>query len=454
MTFANSPNAVNYDQDRDGTSRLFDRFRLDRAFISVGWERDFSESLHLTVQAWDRYNYRLSRRQLGGGFGTSPSGLASNGNAIQSQKFFNSGVDGRLRRDWSWGRHTHSLAGGATLYHTTSPRTDKLGAVPGAKDGVVQSSSGRNVFYTPVFVENLFRFGKFSLTPGVRLENIWQSVDETVNVAKAGAGTALDSRSEYTFVPLFGLGIEYQLKASVAAYGNVSQSYRPKLFTEAVPTDPNTVINDDLREGKGHQLELGLRGNRSPYMSWDASVFLLDFDDQIGAITLPNGISSLENVGRATHRGIEAALQVDLIGLAGALEQTTSLERFGSFSLYGNLMLLDAEFVGGPQKGHAPQHAPHFVIRTGAIYGLRDRIKLAMLGTFTGEQFADDNSAAFHVPGHTVWDLTLECKVHKNVSVLAGSNNLFDRDYYARIRSDGIDPAYRRNHYAGLSFTF
>jgi len=40
-----------------------------------------------------------------------------------------------------------------------------------------------------------------------------------------------------------------------------------------------------------------------------------------------------------------------------------------------------------------------------------------------------------------VWDLTIECKVYLNyVSILAGINNLFDEDYYARIRAGVIDP--------------
>ena len=78
-----------------------------------------------------------------------------------------------------------------------------------------------------------------------------------------------------------------------------------------------------------------------------------------------------------------------------------------------------------------------------------------MLGTFIGEQFADDNNTAqFHVPGYSVWDLTLEAKLQGKVSLLAGINNLFDRNYYSRIRGDGIDPAYGRNQYAGLSMTF
>jgi outer membrane receptor protein involved in Fe transport len=41
-----------------------------------------------------------------------------------------------------------------------------------------------------------------------------------------------------------------------------------------------------------------------------------------------------------------------------------------------------------------------------------------------------------------------------NVSVIGGINNLFDNRYYARIRSDGIDPAAPRNWYVGVQVEF
>jgi Fe(3+) dicitrate transport protein len=34
--------------------------------------------------------------------------------------------------------------------------------------------------------------------------------------------------------------------------------------------------------------------------------------------------------------------------------------------------------------------------------------------------------------------------------VFGGINNLFDESYFARVRSDGIDPADGRNYYAGV----
>jgi outer membrane receptor protein involved in Fe transport len=52
------------------------------------------------------------------------------------------------------------------------------------------------------------------------------------------------------------------------------------------------------------------------------------------------------------------------------------------------------------------------------------------------------------------WDLTAEVKVHKNLTLMAGINNLFDESYYARVRNDGIDPAYGRNFYLGGMVSF
>ena len=43
---------------------------------------------------------------------------------------------------------------------------------------------------------------------------------------------------------------------------------------------------------------------------------------------------------------------------------------------------------------------------------------------------------------------------HGRVGVFAGINNLFDEDFYAEIRDEGIVPAYLRNYYAGLCLKF
>ncbi|HEX8489826.1 MAG TPA: hypothetical protein VF626_02305, partial [Chthoniobacterales bacterium] len=74
---------------------------------------------------------------------------------------------------------------------------------------------------------------------------------------------------------------------------------------------------------------------------------------------------------------------------------------------------------------------------------------------FVSDSFADDaNTQERFVPAYTVWDLTAEVKIYKEISLNAGINNLFDEDYYARIANTGIDPAPGRNYYGGFSVKF
>lgn len=461
LTFATGPGAINYNADRNATSRFNDVFELERSFASLAWEKDFSEATRLTVTGWGGYYSRFSSRQRGGGFGTLPTGPLANSTTVEHQKFYTVGLDARLRHDYELWGGKHTIAGGFQAYHTDSPREDRLGQTASDRGGVLQAESDREIFYLPLFVENRFHWGRLSIVPGIRIENFWQ-----------GVKTPLADKDDHDVVPLLGLGAAYEVAAKTEFYGNVSQSYRPKIFTQAVPTGGTTFVPNDLEESKAVQYELGFRGTPRDWIFWDVSAFLLDFDDQIVVVPRPDGVTSLlVNGGRAKHYGVEIATELDLIGLfdrgvvappaatSKEAEPTpapkTLGERFGSLSIYANATLLDAQFVRGPFDGKTPRFAPDYLVRSGLIYRWRDRCKLALLGTFVGDSFADDaNTQQRFVPAYMVWDLTAEVKIYKEISLNAGINNLFDEDYYARIANTGIDPAPGRNYYGGFSVKF
>jgi Fe(3+) dicitrate transport protein len=471
LTFANGPLAVNYSRNRDATSRFNDVFELERYFASLAWEKDFSQATRLTMTGWSAYYSRFSSRQRGGGFGTLPAGPLANSTTVEDQKFYTVGFESRLRHDYQLWGGKHTVAAGFQVYHTDSPREDRRGETANDRGGMLRNDSEREIFYLPLFLENRFHWGRFSLVPGVRIENFWQGVKENINEDKREAGTPLADEDDHGVVPLLGLGLAYEIAPKIELYANLSQSYRPKIFTQAVPTGGTTFVPQNLEESNALQYEVGFRGTPRDWITWDASAFLLDFDDQIGVIPLPDGRSStVANVGRAQHYGAELAAEIDLIGWldapsspaptsakeAGSPAEKSFGDRFGTLSLYANAALLHAEFVSGPLDGKTPRFAPDYLVRGGVIYRWRDRCKLALLGTFVDDSFADDaNTEERFVPAYTVWDLTAEVKVYKEViSLNAGVNNLFDEDYYARIANTGIDPAPRRNYYAGFSVKF
>lgn len=440
-----------FQQDRNATTREFDRFRLERYVPWLRWERDFSPATQLQLTTWGGYYRRFSKRQRGGGFGTVPTGEAAETNAIELQEFYSTGVEGRARHDWQLGNETHTLTAGALYYRNASPRVDRRGAEPDADDGVVRTESDRRTDNFSLFAEQRVVFGRLSITPGVRLENIWQSVRETTNVDKDAAGVPLSDASEHDFEPLFGIGVAYEVWPAVEVYANVSSAYRPKIFTQAVSTSPTTVVAGDLEPGSSWQYEVGFRGEPAPWIYWDTSLFFLDFTDQIGTVSQPEGPNVIANVGRSQHMGWDAAAEVYLTDLYDALTAGDLAARAGRFSLYGTAMLLDAEFVRGPFDGNTPQYAPDHLIRAGVRYGWRDRFKAALLSTVVDRHFSDDNNNPERaIPSYNVWDLTFEGTVHPNVALHFGINNLFDENYFARVRGDGIDPAYRRNFYGGF----
>ena len=452
LRLTEAPDAVLYQQDRSATSCFFDRFRLQRYIGSATYENQIATDTYLRVIAWGGYVNRWSRRQRGGGFGTLPSGDAAQTNQIQDQAFNTAGLDARVRQTWSMFDEQNTLTAGVMYYRDGSPRVDKRGARPDADNGAVRNRSERTTNYGAAFAENRFVFGDLALIPAVRLETYSQSVDEAVNVDKTAEGIPLADESNIDVVPLVGMGATYTLRPTVEVYGNASSAYRPQLFTLAVPLSPTQLVANDLKAGNIWQYELGFRGYPTPWAYWDTSVFFMDFDNQIGNVQITENLSEIRNVGRSRYYGWEVATEVGVLGLLDDVNGTDYAERFGEFALYGNLMLLDAEFIRGPFDGKTPAYAPDWLVRAGVQYTHPVYGKASLLTTATDDMFANDNNTPdFFIPSYNVWDLTMETNVYRdNVSLYFGVNNVFGEDYWARIRSDGIDPAMPRNFYGGF----
>ena len=119
----------------------------------------------------------------------------------------------------------------------------------------------------------------------------------------------------------------------------------------------------------------------------------------------------------------------------------------------------NGNFINGANEGKTPQYLSNYVYKTGLVYDWQSKVKASFLGTYVGHSYASDNnltgSDSRFIPAYNVWDLTLEAKLWNDyVSLVGGINNLFDKQYYSRIRGDGIDPAMPRNWYAGLKIIF
>ena len=475
----NPPNSVFVEDDRTATTRFFDRFRLERYFATLEYQKIFSESTQLDIKAFGGYLTRWSKRQRGGGFGTLPSGPDANTNSIQLRSDYIEGLDARLRHDYNLFNDVSTIAGGIYFYHALQDRRDERGSTPDAEHGMLRNLNTGETWDGAIFAENRFHFGRLSVVPGMRLEFLQQSVDEEVNVSNP-----LHSQPDFNFVPLFGLGLDYVLiegrqvvtappvagekgpepknppapivttggPPRVELYGTISQAYRPITYGELVPTSASSVVNGNLEEGNSFQVEYGVRGKPFPYLNFDVGGFYFTFDDQVGEIILPNGFTSTENIGDSRYIGFEGAIELDVLALING----GAPGPYGNLTLYGNVTLLDAEFTSGPNSGNTPAYAPNYQVKTGGIYSYKDTFKISLLATLVDDEFGDDgDSFEGFIPAYNVWDLTAEFRFWKGrAGVFAGIRNLFDEDYWGEVREEGIMPALPRNYYGGFEFFF
>jgi Fe(3+) dicitrate transport protein len=470
------------EDDRNVSTRLFDRFRLERFYGTAEYEKTFSEGTELSIKAFGGYLLRYSKRQRGGGFGTVPTGAAANSNSLQWREVWNEGAELRLRHDYALAGDTSTFGGGLYFYHALQDRRDERGATADANFGALRNLNTGETWDGSIFAENRFKFGRLSITPGMRLEFLQQSLNEELNVSR----DYLLTQDDFSFVPLFGLGASYvildgtQTSANASApaakqtdgkesknvaeaittpgpprlelYGTVSQAYRPRTYGDLVPTSATGVVNGDLEEGHSLQFEIGLRGKPLPFVSFDVGGFFFTFDDQIAEVTLPGGFVSTQNVGDARFAGFEAAVELDVLALANRGAESP----VGKLNLYGNITLLDAEFTSGPFDGRAPTYAPDHQFKTGVIYRWKDAVKVGFIGTIVDTHYADaNNSYQREIPAYNVWDLTAEVNFRGGrYGVFGGVNNVFDKDFWAESRDEGILPAYRRNYYVGVKLRF
>jgi Fe(3+) dicitrate transport protein len=474
-------NAVLYEVDRNATSRFFDRFRLKRYYAMLEYQKFFSEHTQLDIKAFGGYLSRFSKRQRGGDLGVMPNpnpapGSAASTNDIQLRKDWTEGAELRLRHDYSLAGDTSTFTGGLYFYHAVQDRFDIRGFTPDAEDGLLRRLNTGETTDGAIFAENRFHFGRLSITPGMRLEFLQQSLDEIVNITKPIPPEMLLARSDFSFVPLFELGVGYVLiegqqavtttakdaqdsKNVVAPtmvaggpprlelYGTTAQAYRPRTYGELVPTSAGGTVNGDLEEGHSLQFELGVRGKPLPYLTFDVGGFYFTFDDQVGEVG-----TTTQNVGDARFAGFEAAVELDVLAMLNGGEESP----YGRLNFYGNVTWLDAEFTAGPSNGFTPAYAPNYQFKVGGIYRWKERVKVGLIGTIVDDHFSNaDNSFQHSIPAYHVWDLTGEVNFcNGRVGLFGGIRNLFDEDFYAEIRDEGIVPAYRRNYYGGVSIKF
>lgn len=432
--------------DRDQTKSPYNRIEIDQLIATFNYEQQINESSTLDGNIWYSSMDRLSRRSA---MFTDPANEPST-TAIDEQNFANYGFD--LRYTQSWGG-SHVLTAGTTGYLGNSPRTrhvsdDIRSNSQNSQDLVFEQD--RVMSYNAVFVENLFRFGNLSIVPTMRIERINYNLEEEVkNESLNRDAIDLDETFNET---LFGLGLAYQTGERSEMYANVSESYRPQRFDDLINPNSELAGANGPDASSAVNYEIGFRSQPIDNLVFDISVFRIDFDDKIEQIQ--TNITDVERVnsGDSRHQGIEFSVEYDMLADASR-----------SFKVFANGSLLDAEIrssVNPTLVGNDTAFAPDYLVRTGFLFDSA-KWNAALTATLVGDQYWQDSNLPrgsgvseieAEIPAYEVVDFSLEYRPSDKWAVHGGINNMFNQDYFSRVRNDGIEPALERTFYVGVRF--
>ncbi|MGJ8732151.1 MAG: TonB-dependent receptor domain-containing protein [Cellulophaga sp.] len=321
------------------------------------------------------------------------------------------------------------------------------------------------------FAENiLYIKDNWSVTPGVRVEYIKTESDgffKNINTDAAGNvilnETVESSDSNTRSFVLFGLGSSYKLNDYVEIYGNASQNYRSVTFSDLNIVNPSFIIGD-LSDEKGYTLDLGFRGNYKNYISYDAGIFGLFYNDRIGLLTkeLDDGSVKQErtNVGDARIVGVESLVDFNF-------KKILKMNSNYSFNYFINSSIIKSEYTKSQQngiKGKSVEFVPDFNFKTGVKFGYKNLLSSIQYTSLT-EQFTDASNSREAslsgvngvLPKYSVLDVSLSY-TYKFLKLETGINNVLDKKYFTRRATGypgpGIIPSSNRNYYATLQMKF
>jgi Fe(3+) dicitrate transport protein len=365
-----------------------------------------------------------------------------NNRIVNIDNYRNYGLESRILTDYNLGKMKNTISGGIRLYTgTTSRRADGKGTTGTDYDVSIVGNYPRDVQFNSknvaAFVENIFRVGKkILIIPSVRYE--WLQGDASGRDAYTTTGQEIilqDIKRSRSFL-LTGIGAEYHITNTTEIYANASQAYRPIQFANLQAPPSTDVVDENLKDAKGYNIDLGYRGKIKNYIQFDVSGFYLQYNNRVGTITpTSTTVRLVTNVGASTSKGFEGYVEINPIK---ALLKNNKFDVI----VFGSCGYTDAKYSGNHKnantQGKRVENAPQNIFRGGITFGYKEFLFTTQLSS-VGATYSDANNTEASanaqnglIPSYTITDITTAYKLVKGIKIKAGINNVFDKTYFTR----------------------
>jgi Fe(3+) dicitrate transport protein len=404
-----------------------------------------------------------------------------NSRTVDIDKYRNFGAEARYLLQYNIGKQQSNLSAGLRLYRGNTFRY-RGGVGTTGTDYSIDRKEGTlwvsDINYqsgnVAVFAENLFQLtDKLLLVPGIRYEYI-TSQASGYNGLNNNVPVAIQDQSRSRGFLLGGLGVEYSLTRTTSLYANATQSYRAVQFADLTAAPTTDVIDTNLTDAKGLNVDVGYRGNVKQYLKFDVSLFLLDYQNRIGTIRQQRQDGSFynlrTNVGSSTTTGVEVFAENNISESVGIPTTFGNVSFFVSYA-YNNaqynsfrvVTVVDNQLSESNYKDRKVDYAPENIFRAGVTYTYKS-FSATLQRSYTDKVFTDANNTETPsvngqngiIPGYTVDDLTISYQHKTGVKVKVGANNLGDLRYFTRrsggYPGPGLLPGDGRTYFVSLGY--
>jgi iron complex outermembrane receptor protein len=313
----------------------------------------------------------------------------------------------------------------------------------------VNTPEGTDFSATPVNLNANNEYYGFYLTDTFDLTPLLSvTASGRYNVAKIDLtdriGTALTGNSRYThFNPA--AGATYKVTSGVTAYAGYAVNNRAPTASEIECSDPtrpcllpSSLSGDppNLRQVVAHTAEFGLRGRSSfagGKISWNASVFRTDSDDDIYGVATSVSTGFFQNIGSTRRQGFEASVNYEGHAWSGYAQFSYIDATFRSPLLLNSPSNPFRDADGNIQVvpgNHLPL-TPSSRLKFGADYALSHEWSVGgSLVLASGSYYrGDESNKNPQLPGYHVVSLRTSYRVTRRVELFANVQNLFDERY-------------------------
>lgn len=470
-----------------------DTFQTERWATSATHVHNFNDDVTLSTSFyWSQFSrdwWRQMNQQptdtncdnAGGVAGYREQRLSGQAIDVDSCNF----TRGRLRNYETWGvsptlHARHKLFGvqseldaGFRAHFENQYRITTDGKSPMARTGVIGENNNRFADAYSGFIQNKFILGKWTVTPGVRVESVDYERVNNLN-GKRGQSDIMEALPSFT--------MSYAPVKEATLFFGMHRGFSPPRVEDSIYNDGNSV---EIEAEKSWNYEVGVRSKPLKGLKTDLTLFHNDFEN-LTVLGTVGGNDSPVAQGEALFQGIEFMNRLDsaelfnwshnpYLQVAYTWIPTAEMtSQFRCMPLSDGTMSASCPngFVYGSKAGNRSPYAPEHLITATVGYSHPIGFDAHLETVFVAEQFGDFmnlESGADHPNGtnsigarsgqygkiqdYAVVNFASTYEVYKNLDLFVSVKNIFDNQYVVdRVR--GILPGSPRLAQAGFKYDF